>query len=109
MWAALMACVRVTLSSSFNGNVPVFFFNDFVYANGKTAAFRDIVGGRQFSFDPNQGLVPGAFIPIGNNRSTQVDGYNASQGYDLCTGWGSPNGRELLTQLQAWLTSQHGR
>ena len=87
MWAALIACVRVTLSSSFNGNVPVFFFNDFVYANGTTAAFRDIVGGRQFSFDPNQGLVPGAFIPIGNNRITQVDGYNASQGYDLCTGW----------------------
>lgn len=108
MWAALMACVREGLSAKFNGNVPVFFFNDFVYANGNTAAFRDIVGGREFTFDPNQGLVPGAFIPIGNNRSTQVDGYYAKEGFDLCTGWGSPNGQELLNQLETWLASQHG-
>jgi kumamolisin len=106
MWAALIACVREALTSTFNGNVPTFFFNDFVYANGKTAAFRDIVGGRDFTFDPNQGLVPGAFIPVGDNRSTQVDGYYAQQGYDLCTGWGSPNGTALLKQLGTWLTSQ---
>jgi kumamolisin len=106
MWAALMACVRDALNTSFNGTVPVFFFNDFAYQNGNTAAFRDIVGGRQFTFDPNSGLVPGAFIPIGNNRSTKADGYYAAQGFDLCTGWGSPNGNELLKQLQAWLTSQ---
>jgi kumamolisin len=106
MWAALLACVREALSAKFNGKVPVFFFNDFVYASGKTAAFRDIVGGRQFTFDPNQGLVPGDFIPIGNNRSTDVDGYHAQEGYDLCTGWGSPNGKALLQQLEAWLASQ---
>jgi hypothetical protein len=50
--------------------------------------------------------VPGAFIAIGNNRSTQADGYYAAQGYDLCTGWGSPNGKELLAQLETWLASQ---
>ncbi len=107
MWAALMACVREALKAKL-GNVPVFFFNDFVYANGRTAAFRDIVGGRKFTFDPNQGLVPGDFIPIGNNRSTVVDGYYAKEGYDLCTGWGSPNGKELLKQLETWLASQRG-
>lgn len=106
MWAALMACIREALSDKLGGKVPVFFFNDFVYACGKTAAFRDIVGGRQFTFDPNQGLVPGAFIPIGNNRSTVVDGYYAMEGFDLCTGWGSPNGTELLKQLETWLASQ---
>jgi hypothetical protein len=40
---------------------------------------------------------------VGNNRSTQADGYNAANGYDLCTGWGSPNGTELLNQLTKWL------
>lgn len=108
MWAALLACVREALNDKFNGNVPVYFFNDFVYAVGNTAAFRDIVGGRQFTFDPQQGLVPGAFIPVGNNRSTQVDGYYAKEGFDLCTGWGSPNGQELLNQLETWLAAQHG-
>ena len=91
---------------TFNGNVPVFFFNDFIYACGKTAAFREIVGGREFTFDPQQGIVPGPFISTGNNRSTQANGYDAAQGYNLCTGWGSPNGNELLSQLQAWLAKQ---
>jgi kumamolisin len=107
MWAALMACVRESLTATFNGKVPVFFFNDFVYANGASAAFRDVVGGRQFSFDPSDGPVPGDFIPVGNNRSTKVNGYSAKQGYDLCTGWGSPNGLELLQQLATWLAAQN--
>lgn len=106
MWAALMACIREALNTALNGKIPVYFLNDFVYANGKTAAFRDIVGGRTFTFDPQQGLVPGAFTAIGNNRSTAANGYYAQQGYDLCTGWGSPNGKELLKQLQAWLATQ---
>lgn len=108
MWAALMACVREALQQRFGGNVPVYFFNDFAYARGKTAAFRDIVGGREFTFDPERGMVPGAFIDAGNNRSTGVNGYYAVHGYDLCTGWGSPNGKELLNQLIAWLMSTQG-
>jgi kumamolisin len=106
MWAALMACIREALNTALNGKIPVYFLNDFVYANGKSSAFRDIVGGRAFSFDPQQGLAPGAFTAIGNNRSTEANGYYAQQGYDLCTGWGSPNGSELLKQLQAWLAAQ---
>jgi kumamolisin len=105
MWAALMACVRSALNIQYYGDVPVFFFNDFVYASGTTAAFRDILGGRNFTFDSGDGPIPGDFIPIGNNRSTGVNAYNAAQGFDLCTGWGSPNGNALLTQLAAWLTS----
>ncbi len=107
MWAALMASVREALNTKFNGTIPPFFFNDFAYANGTTAAFRDIVGGRQFSYDPSTGQpVPGAFTPIGNNRSSKTDGYYAKQGFDLCTGWGSPNGNELLKQLETWLAAQ---
>jgi kumamolisin len=103
MWAALMARVRESLAQTFNGSVPVFFFNDFVYANGTTAAFRDIVGGREFTYTSDGEQVAGAFIPVGNNRSTEADGYSAQKGYDMCTGWGSPNGAELLKQLETWL------
>ena len=48
----------------------------------------------------------GDFTSKGNNRSSQADGYYASNGYNLCAGWGSPNGAELLAQLQAWLAAQ---
>jgi kumamolisin len=105
MWAALMACIRESLNKTFNGKVPVFFLNDFIYANGKTSAFRDITGGREFTIR-SEGLIPGRFIPVGNNRSTDADGYYAKKGYDLCTGWGSPNGNELLKVLETWLTRQ---
>ena len=75
MWAALMACVRETLAASLGGTIPVFFLND----------------------------VAGAFTPTGTNRSSTANGYNTSAGYDLCTGWGSPNGVALVAQLGAWL------
>jgi len=101
-----MACVRESLNTKFGGKIPVFFLNDFIYANGKTPAFRDIVGGREFSYDANGYPTAGAFTAIGNNRSTAANGYNAAQGYDLCTGWGSPNGTALLSQLVSWLGSQ---
>ena len=68
--------------------------------NGQRVAVLEFGGG----FD--QSVLPGAFILVGNNRSTQVDGYSAAQGYDLCTGWGSTNGNELLKQLGTWLSNQ---
>jgi kumamolisin len=106
-WAALMACVREALTDKFSGNAPPFSLNDFIYASGKTATFRDIGGGRRFTYDPDtrQG-EPGAFIPTGNNRSTQADGYYAKPGFDLCTGWGSPIGIELLKHLEIWLAAR---
>jgi kumamolisin len=106
MWAALMACVREGLSTNLKGQVPVFFFNDFVYAKGTTAAFRDIVGGRSITYDASGNPVVGNFTPVGNNNSTSTSGYSAQKGYDLCTGWGTPNGVELLNQLTAWLQAQ---
>jgi len=99
MWAALMACVREAL-----GQVPVFFFNDFAYAAGKSGAFNDIVEG--VKVDPQQQPPAVTFTPTGDNRSSVAKGYFASAGYDLCTGWGSPNGRQLLIQLAEWLKTQ---
>jgi kumamolisin len=103
MWAALMACVRETLAASLGGKIPVFFLNDFIYASGSSDAFRDIVQGRAFSYTPDSQGVAGAFTPTGTNRSSKANGYNTSAGYDLCTGWGSPNGVALVAQLGAWL------
>jgi kumamolisin len=104
MWTALMACVREALGNP----PPSFFFNDFVYAAGATPAFRDIVKGRQVTYAAN-GPVLGPITATGNNRSAKVNGYNSGQGYDLCTGWGSPNGAQLVKQLQTWLSTQaHG-
>lgn len=105
MWAALMCCAREVLEAKFNGKVPTFFLNDFVYESGKTAAFRDITGGREFTLDAKGRLTPGAFTALGTNRSTKANGYQASPGFDLCTGWGSPNGVELVNQLEKWLAS----
>jgi kumamolisin len=106
MWAALMACVRESVSASLNGNVPVFFLNDFIYAAGKSSAFRDIVGGQKITYNSGGAMIRGAFTAVGNNRSTGVNAYSAQKGYDLCTGWGTPNGVELLKQLESWLPSQ---
>ena len=105
MWAALMACLRESLQTSFNGSVPPFFLNDFIYASGKSTAFRDIVEGREFTLGPQGNLVAGPFTPAGNNRSAKANGYSAQPGYDLCTGWGSPNGGELQRLLVQWLKS----
>jgi kumamolisin len=107
MWAALMACIRESLAKSFNSKVPVFFLNDFIYARGSSSAFRPVIGGREFTFDPRIGLVPGKFTDVGNICSTGNTGYSAQKGYNLCTGWGSPNGAELLNQLQTWLQAQN--
>jgi len=95
--------VRETLAASLGGKIPVFFLNDFIYASGSSDAFRDIVQGRAFSYPPHSQGVAGAFTPTGTNRSSTANGYNTSAGYDLCTGWGSPNGVALAAQLGAWL------
>jgi kumamolisin len=102
MWAALMACVREALEARFGEKVPTFFLNDFVYAVGHSNAFHHIVGGREFTLERNE-LSPAEFIPTGNNRSSRTDGYYATKGHDLCTGWGTPNGKALLAELEAWL------
>jgi hypothetical protein len=38
-------------------------------------------------------------ITVGNNTNSSVTQYLAVQGYDLCTGWGSPSGGSLIIAL----------
>jgi uncharacterized repeat protein (TIGR01451 family) len=82
LWAAFTALINEQATNS--GMASVGFLNPAIYAIGKSAnytnCFHDIVTGN------NTNLVVG-------NR------YFAVPGYDLCTGWGSPNGSNLINAL----------
>jgi hypothetical protein len=75
MWAGYLALVNQQAVA--NGNSPLGFINPSIYAIGLSGAydvdFHDITSGS--------------------------NGYNATVGYDLATGWGSPNGSGLINSL----------
>jgi kumamolisin len=77
LWAGLVAVLNAALGG------PVGFINPALYAVG-SAGFRDIFG------------PPGPK----DNGINGVAGYPCQQGWDACTGWGSPNGKALLAGLQ---------
>ncbi len=74
LWAAFMALVNQGAAE--NGQPPIGFANPALYAIGKStnyaACFHDITSGNNFS-------------------SNSPAKYSAATGYDLCTGWGTPN------------------
>ncbi len=75
MWAAYLALANEQLAS--NGQPPLGFINPAIYnigvSSGYDTDFHDITSGS--------------------------NGYPAVTGYDLVTGWGSPNGSALITAL----------
>lgn len=74
LWAAFIALVNEGAAEA--GQAPVGFVNPALYAIGKStnysACFHDITSGNNFS-------------------SNSPSKYSAATGYDLCTGWGTPN------------------
>jgi kumamolisin len=77
LWAALLARVNQQLGK------PVGYLTPLLYTKlGTSNAFHDITSGNN---DPTGG---------------QLGGYAAKSGWDACTGWGSPDGSNLLAQLQ---------
>jgi subtilase family serine protease len=76
MWAGYIALVNQQLAN--NGDAPIGFINPTIYAQNVTSAyatdFHDITSGSSGS-------------------------YSAVVGYDLVTGWGSPNGTGLINAL----------
>jgi subtilase family serine protease len=76
MWAAYLALVNEQLAA--NGAGPIGFINPAIYSIGTgstyDSAFHDITSGTSGS-------------------------YSAVVGYDLVTGWGSPNGTNLINSL----------
>ncbi len=82
LWAGF--CALVNQQGVANGDSYQGFINPAVYAIGKgssyTSCFHDIV--------------------IGNNTWTNSPtNFYAVPGYDLCTGWGTPNGSNLINAL----------
>jgi subtilase family serine protease len=82
LWAGFTALINQQAAA--NGQAPAGFINPAVYAIGKgssyNANFHDIT--------------------TGNNITSSSNGkFSAVSGYDLCTGWGTPNGATLISAL----------
>ena len=75
-WAGFLALVNQQVVA--NGNSTLGFINPTVYSIGKGASYHD------------------AFHDITSGSNNK---YSAEPGYDLVTGWGSPNGTGLINAL----------
>jgi subtilase family serine protease len=82
-WAGFLALVNQQAASG--GNPSLSFLNPAIYSIGGSpsynSAFHDITSG--------------------NNNNGQGQSFNAVVGYDLVTGWGSPNGQNLIDEWSA--------
>jgi len=82
LWAGFTALVNQRAAAA--GKPPVGFINPAIYAIGSgpdyTNCFHDITTGN-------------------NTNSLCPTNYYAVPGYDLCTGWGTPNGQKLIDAL----------
>jgi hypothetical protein len=82
LWAGFTALINQQAVT--NGQPTVGFFNPVLYAIGSGQAY------------------PSAFhdITTGNNTSsTSPKNFYAVPGYDLCTGWGSPTGSNMISAV----------
>jgi hypothetical protein len=82
LWAGFTALINQQAAQF--GNPPVGFLNPALYAIGTgvgyAANFHDITNGN-------------------NTNAASPDAYFAMPGYDLCTGWGTPEGSNLINAL----------
>lgn len=82
LWAAFTALVNEQATNS--GVAPMGFLNPAIYSIGKSANYTNCFHD----------------IATGNNTNLTVGNmYFAVPGYDLCTGWGTPNGSNLINAL----------
>jgi subtilase family serine protease len=80
-WAGFLALVNQQAASG--GNSSLGFVNPAIYSIGE---------GASYSNDFHD-------ITSGNNNNGQGQSFSAVVGYDLVTGWGSPNGQNLIDAL----------
>ncbi|HMK30731.1 MAG TPA: protease pro-enzyme activation domain-containing protein [Terriglobales bacterium] len=80
-WAAYLALVNQQAVA--NGNPVLGFLNPAIYPIARSASYNS-------DFHD---------ITSGNNNNGRGKSYNAVVGYDLVTGWGSPNGQNLIDAL----------
>lgn len=82
-WAGFLALVNQQAVS--NGSSTLGFINPTVYSLGKGTNYGTVFHD----------------ITSGSNNNGKGQSYNAVVGYDLVTGWGSPNGQNLINALTA--------
>jgi subtilase family serine protease len=80
-WAGFLALVNQQVVA--NGHSTLGFINPTIYSIGKGASYNDVFHD----------------ITSGNNNNGDGASYNAVVGYDLVTGWGTPNGQNLINTL----------
>lgn len=80
-WAGFLALTNQQVVA--NGNSTLGFLNPIIYP---------IAEGSNYTSDFHD-------ITSGNNNNGKGKSYNAVTGYDLVTGWGSPNGQNLINAL----------
>ena len=80
-WAGFLALVNQQAVA--NGNSTLGFINPAIYSIGQSSSYNS-------DFHD---------ITSGNNNNGKAKSYNAVVGYDLVTGWGSPNGQSLINAL----------
>ncbi|HEV2393562.1 MAG TPA: protease pro-enzyme activation domain-containing protein [Verrucomicrobiae bacterium] len=82
LWGGFMALVNQQAAA--NGKPPLGFLNPVIYSLGRSAgyaaSFHDITAGQ-------------------NTNAGSPTNYYAVAGYDLCTGWGTPNGANFINAL----------
>lgn len=88
-WAGFTALINQQAVAA--GNSTIGFINPSIYEIGKGSSylsnFHDIISGNN------------CFDYIGNATTVVLACFNAVTGYDLVTGWGSPNGQSLINAL----------
>jgi len=80
-WAGFLALINQQAVA--NGNSTLGFINPAIYTIGQSS---------NYNTDFHD-------ITSGNNNNGKGKSYNAVTGYDLVTGWGSPNGQNLINAL----------
>jgi subtilase family serine protease len=80
-WAGFLALVNQQVTSG--GHSSRGFLNPAIYSIGQSPSYNN-------DFHD---------ITSGNNNNGQGQSFNAVVGYDLVTGWGSPNGQSLIDEL----------
>jgi subtilase family serine protease len=80
-WAGFLALVNQQATSG--GKSSLGFLNPAIYSIGQSPSYNN-------DFHD---------IASGNNKNGQGQSFNAVVGYDLVTGWGSPNGQSLIDEL----------
>jgi kumamolisin len=89
LWAGLIALLNQKLGK------PVGFINPLLYKRfGSDGILRDITVGDNKVVN----------VKVKDNGVVTIKGYKAKQGWDPCTGWGSPDGEKLLNALQGEVT-----